>query len=126
MRAVFGFLLFSFMYLFSSSAHADGNKLLNDCNIVVRTMDAGEPPSSGEGVSAGMCLGLMQGITNLNLIYQMKFNNETLFCLPPLGINNGQAARIVVNYLRSKPEELHKNRSFLAIDAFADAFPCRQ
>lgn len=100
----------------------DGNKLLARCNAVIQIMDEGKYLK--DNYNAGICVGLMQGITNLNLHYQAKEKKGALFCLPENGIQNGQAARIVVKYLKGHPEKLQENASFLAIDAFVDAYPC--
>lgn len=104
-------------------ARADGNGLLAECNLVVRAMDNGEMPSTRDGLKVGKCLGLVQGITNLNMVYQVTDRGSALFCLPDDGINNGQAARIVVKYMKENPSELHKEDSLIAIAAFIDAYP---
>ncbi len=56
----------------------------------------------------------MQRMTQTNLAYQSVLNDNAQFCLPAGGITNGQAARIVVKYLRDHPEDLHRNEFVLA------------
>jgi len=46
-----------------------------------------------------------------------------LFCAPD-GVISGQAARIVIKYLRDHPEELHQPDYALTIAALHAAFPC--
>ncbi len=108
----------------SSEVRASGNELLAECNLVIRMMDDGVAPSAREGPKVGRCLGMMQGITSLNMVYQVKDRDSALFCLPSNGISNGQAARIVVKYMRDNPSELHNEQSLVAIAAFIDAYPC--
>lgn len=107
---------------YSSGVLADGNKLLSQCNTAIQILDGDTLPKNA--YIAASCLGLVQGITNLNLLYQVDKTNNTFFCLPAGGINNGQAARIVVKYLKEHPEKLHENESVLAIAAFVEAYPC--
>ena len=113
---------------FSSEVRAsgnDGNELLADCNLVIRMMDDdGVVPSATEALKVGRCLGMMQGITSLNMVYQVKDRDSALFCLPSNGMSAGQAARIVVKYMRDNPRELHNNGSLVVIAALKDAYPC--
>jgi len=102
----------------------DGNRLLAECNLVIRMMDDGVAPSASEGPKVARCLGMMQGITSLNMVYQAKDRDSALFCLPSNGMSVGQAARIVVKYMRDNPSELHNEESLVAIAAFIDAYPC--
>ncbi len=101
----------------------DGNKLLDDCEHVDQ-----QNLSAPDAFSASYCLGLMHGITSTNSAYRYIFEDpismRPLFCGPQDGIPNGEAARIVVKYLRDHPEELQKWGPALAYDALEAAFPC--
>jgi len=88
-------------------------------------MDSDKPDVSLSGEMM-FCAGFMQGITNMNLLYQQVLKSDAQFCLPELGISNGQAARIVVKHLRDYPEELHRNEFVLAIWELNVAFPCKK
>ena len=79
--------------------YADGNELLKRCNLLVEYTDSDSPDIS---LSAEMmfCAGFMQGITNMNLVYQTVLKSDAQFCLPEWGISNSDAARIVVKQLR--------------------------
>lgn len=105
---------------------ADGNELLKQCAPVVALMDdAGNFSSSTrKSHEMGFCVGIAQGITNLNLLYQYA-NMKTLFCLPTGGIQNGQAVRVIVKWLREHPERLHESEGVLAVSAFVDAYRCQ-
>ena len=72
----------------------------------------------------GFCFGLMEGITFSNELYKLRAPGKEFLCLPKGGVTNGQAARVVLRYLRDHPEQLHEKASFLAVLALRDAFPC--
>jgi Rap1a immunity proteins len=113
------------MLLIPSWCHADGNTLLKQCGLLVSFMDGGKPDVASSG-DLMFCAGFMQGIMNMNRLYQRVLKSDAQFCLPEGGIPNGQAARIVVKYLREFPEELHRNEFVLAFWAFQAAFPCKK
>ena len=118
-------ILIVLMLLLPAWCHADGNELLKRCDLLVSYMDSDKPDVSLSGEMM-FCAGFMQGITNMNLLYQQVLKSDAQFCLPELGISNGQAARIVVKHLRDYPEELHRNEFVLAIWALNVAFPCKK
>ena len=106
-------ILIVLMLLVPGWGYADGNRLLKQCGFVVSLMDGPKPKLSTESFGEMMfCMGFLQGITNLNLVYQVGLKSDARFCLPEEGISNGQAARIVVKFLRNYPEELHKKELF--------------
>lgn len=117
---IVGLILFS-----SNMAFGDGNELLSRCNAAINSMDN---PSQlldvTDFMGVGFCTGLLQGMTNLNRVYEIELNKKALFCTPN-GITNGQTARIVVKYLKEHPEKLHENESVLAFLALQEAFPCK-
>jgi len=101
---------------------SDGNKLLSDCGQLIMLLDGQSVDQSGsEGIA--FCLGLLQGLLHMNQLYEHHLKGAALFC-SPTGTTTGQAARIVVKYLRDHPEELHKRNSVLAFIALRNAFPC--
>ena len=112
--------------LLSTSASAkDGYELLQRCeDALIDDKQGLFSMDSSRVFLAGYCLGVMQGITRSNVIYQKL--KQSLFCLPNERITNGQAARVVVKYLREHPEELHEDDTILAVIAFMEAFPCKE
>lgn len=106
-------------------AEDDGNDLLRKCVAAEKAAD-GANQGEREAVDAIDCMSYLQGILDMNMLYQAALNKpkpQTFFCLPT-NIKNGQAARIVVKYLRAHPEQLHRSGAILAVTAFAEAFPC--
>ncbi len=118
-------ILIVLMLLIPAWCHADGNELLKRCGLLVSYVD-GESPDVTLSGEMMFCAGFMQGITNMNLLYQHILKSDAQFCLPEWGISNSHAARIVVKHLRGYPEELHRNEFVLAIWALNVAFPCKK
>ena len=80
------------------------------------------------GIDAGnsmYCFGLIEGVINLNKIYEVSLRKNALFCSPNSNITNGQAARIVVKYMKEHPEVLHEPDFAVTINALIEAFPCK-
>ena len=113
------------MLLIPTWCYADGNELFKRCGLFVSYIDSDEPDVSLSGEMM-FCSGFMQGITNMNLLYQQVLKSDAEFCLPEWGISSSYAARIVVKHLRDHPEELHRNEFVLAIWALRVAFPCKK
>jgi hypothetical protein len=107
----------------TAPAVADGNDLLKQCGVAVAFID-GARIETRDSPNISFCLGFLQGITQTNVLYQQAQKSDAQFCLPTSGITNGQAARIVVKYLRDHPEALHNGEFVLAVWAFKEAFPC--
>jgi hypothetical protein len=123
MKNIVGACLPALALLFPCIAAADGNDLLSKCPAAVNLMD--NRSETDDYLGLGYCLGMMQGMTNLNKVYELRLGEKALFCTPESGIKNGQAARIVVKYLMEHPETLHENESFLAVSALKEAYPCQ-
>ena len=123
MRCIFPLVFALVVALHSNAAVAsDGNRLLQACGDVERFKDGGNSRSNLMGI--GFCFGLMEGITFSNELYKLRAPGKEFLCLPKGGVTNGQAARVVLRYLRDHPEQLHENAFFLAVMALRDAFPC--
>ena len=104
-------------------AFADGNKLLSQCQSAEHFMDTHQVRDAN---AIGFCLGLVQGVRNTMTILDTGLNPSMHTCWPPDGIDNGQAVRIVVQYLKRSPERLHEDEVFLSMLAFRAAFPCKK
>ncbi|MDO8888643.1 MAG: Rap1a/Tai family immunity protein [Hydrogenophaga sp.] len=114
-----------------SAAALDGNKLLTGCTAVVRFLDAGNKGlDDNEMMDSSLCLGMMEGVSHTVLTESFlaeRTQQKSLLatCLPSDGINNGQAARIVVRYLNQNPDKLHLSAAMLTLFAFKNSFPCK-
>ena len=98
-----------------ASTTADGNSLLKECQKAVMLADDGDV-TYGDVAEIASCTGFIHGL--------MAVPN-TFFCIP-VNVSTGQAMRVLVKYLQEHPENLHLAKGKLALDAFADAFPCHR
>lgn len=110
---------------FCANAYAsDGNDLLSDCSAVEAFMDSRDLPE-GAQLSIGLCFGIIEGIKSITRLAEMEGLSTVLnVCFPEASIANGQAARVVLSYLRKNPKDLHIDRSLLVLRAYRDAYPC--
>ena len=113
--------------LFSNTVHAveninNGNGLLEECHQATRT---GDNLSSTEYLLSIFCIGKLQGIAELNAMYQHEYKIKGFFCKSRGQITNTQLARIVVKYLNNHPEQLHLNDTYLTVVALEEAYPCK-
>lgn len=99
-----------------------GETLIEHCNATLKLQDINNPTPEDHAKSVG-CLSYLEGVKHL-LYEQNSFTKQRNICFPETGISNGQAARIVVNFLDENPEKLHEHKLNLALEAFAHAFPC--
>lgn len=117
-------LAFAVLLCASTVASADGNKLLQECQEAERYLDSKEIQNE---LAIGKCLGLLEGVRQTLMI--LEDHPEINICWPKaegrVGIKNGQAVRVVLNYLRRNPAQLNHNQVALAILAFGDAYPCK-
>lgn len=105
--------------LASGSAMAsDGNGLLQQCQALIRSMDDQGPATYADG----QCLGLVQGVTDMLLLYQDQLPQK--FCVPQ-NVTYGQGVRIVVKYLQDHPSFLNNKDTVLVLAAYHDAYGCK-
>lgn len=117
------FLLLAALCLPLGSAIADGNELLSQCQNAEHFMDTGQVRDTN---SIGFCLGMLQGVRNTMTILDQGLSPPMRTCFPSEGIDNGQAVRIVVQYLKRHPEKLHEDEVLLSMLGFRSAFPCKK
>ena len=108
--------------LLAGNAFADGNRLLEQCTNAVNYADGARKIDYEK---LGFCLGFMQGLTNMNQLYEVSLDRKNVLFCTPREVTNGQLARVVVKYLKEHPEDLHLHEATLAIAAFVEAFPCK-
>ncbi len=102
-------------------AYGDGSHLLEQCVEVEKLLDKKEVKDLA---GANYCLGFVLGVRSTMRIF-LEASESDKVCFPESGINNGQATRIVLSYLRKNPMTLHKDEVLLTIRAFAEAYPCK-
>ena len=109
------------------AAHSapDGAQILQGCSAVIRQQE-GKDLSPDETFAALFCLGYVSGVTDMVGLFPPQKNGRKLICVPPSGISNDQAIRIVVKWLSSNPETLHQIARTEIFLALAKAFPCAE
>jgi len=109
------------LLLASMTAHADGNKLLEQCHSAELFIDSKNITNEFD---VGSCIGLIMGVRNTMVL--MEKQSSIKVCWPQNGITNKQAIRIVLAYLRKNPEKLHVDETALVMVAYLDAYPCNK
>ena len=108
-----------------SYASTDGNSLQTGCNAAIRYWDLPDSLSSGDYVSSAMCVGLVRGVMDASIGYELSVKPR-LLCIPPNTVTTSQAVRIVAKHLNDHPEKLHLPDTPLIIEALKAAFPCKE
>lgn len=105
----------------------DGNWLIEVCQDALNSMETKDVRYE---LTTGYCLGYVGGVRD-SLLWQnvLKDNvhlpDRLTVCYPNAKITNGQAVRIVVDYLKRNPAILHHPAFILTINAFQEAYPCK-
>lgn len=108
--------------LFPMAAFADGNQLLDRCQAAEHFLNTKQ---SRDEASAAYCFGLMEGVRNTMIaLNEFLEPRARMVCWPSNGIDNAQAARITLKYLRENPNKLHVDSVVLTMLSFKAAFPC--
>lgn len=88
-----------------AGAFQTGNSLHGDC------LDQPAGPT-------GACVAYLAGV-----IDGMWWGKPNTICFPD-GVTQGQAAAVIVKYMRENPERMHLSAPVLVADALMPAFPC--
>lgn len=116
--------------VFASQAQAEdgkdnntGSALLKWCSAVERFGEGNKRGGWEEDADFYHCIAYIDGVEDMWQWSLLAQGKSMPVCIPE-GVTRGQAARIVVAYLRRNPEMLHLNGSLLVVGAYADAYPC--
>ncbi len=107
---------------FSVETMADGNYLLQRCQLAVKAV--GNPGMSKQRAAISYCFGLLQGVREVNRLYENKHGNDAYFCLGSQHLSHSETARLAVEYSQQHPQRLHQNESVLAVQALRQSYPC--
>jgi hypothetical protein len=117
--------LLIFPTLTNGGEEKTGNDLLNGCISIINVSE-GVRVSDDDSISAIAWAGYLSGFADsYSITSKVEGKPTTLFCYPPQGIASVQAARIIAQYLRENPVELHQSSRVCALNALSYAFPCR-
>ncbi|WP_439672890.1 Rap1a/Tai family immunity protein (plasmid) [Cupriavidus necator] len=106
-----------------SASTITGGDLLRMCGATVKHQD-GVEISAQESSEAIWCIGYVNGFLDAVGMTPPKFQGKQAICLPPSGITNDQAIRLLVKWLREHPEGLHQSGRMEALIALSKTFPC--
>ena len=110
------------LLLASSLSHADGSALLQRCHTAeVGLAEANE----SQRTAIAYCYGLLQGVRELNALYEKQHPNAAYFCLGEHALSHAEAAALVVQYLQQNPPAQRQNATVAAVRALRDRYPCR-
>ncbi len=104
-------------------AYADGHYLLSRCQNALKIVQ--NPTKYSSRTDMAYCYGLLQGVREMNQLYQLKLKQSAYFCLDDQYLGHRESAELVVNFLRKHPEKLNKNETALVVQAFRDMYPCQ-
>lgn len=111
------------------SDFSSGNFFLGICATAVDLTDIQKTkPTLKTAFQAGVCSGFLEGVDQMKYLYEgspFLFKRSDLwFYCKPAAVTNGQRNLVFLTYLRKHPEELHKEGVVLAVESFAEAWPC--
>ena len=84
-------------------------------------------PTPTQQTKAALCQGYVVGFKDaiyVRQIYDEKNGIRPDICLPKNNINNAQATKIVIKYIKDHPESQSLPQAGLVFNAFYYAFPC--
>ncbi|WP_418512175.1 Rap1a/Tai family immunity protein [Corallibacter sp.] len=105
----------------SGSILADGNKLLDQCQVAMHIMNGQSEYDRIDAMKFGLCVGFASGVKSTLMVLPSSVE----ICWPKEGITNGQATRILYKYLKDNPQKLHENETLLAMLSMSEAFACK-
>lgn len=115
-------ILIIIMTLGPTTAFSDGNYLLYRCKNALKIAE--KPGKYTSRADMAYCYGLLQGVRELNQLYELKLEQGAYFCLDTQQLGHRESAQIVIDYLERNPEALSKNETALAVQAFRTKYPC--
>jgi len=107
----------------------DGNALLRKCTTALRSFET-QQGDVNAWFAAGWCVGYALGFGDGHMIGTdpaMPADLKATFAYCGMGTRRiavEQSVRILVQWLRTHPQQLDLPRSYVIAWAFADAFPC--
>ncbi|MBU4525205.1 MAG: hypothetical protein KUA37_07130 [Desulfomicrobium sp.] len=113
------------IFSFSSNALAErtGNELLRGCNAIIADIEK-KDMSVDEVTISIFWTGYIAGYLDSSVLYE-TLTKTGAYCIPEKGVEGGQAAMIIANFLKNNPNQLHESARFCIFMALADAFKCK-
>lgn len=120
--AILGAVLTSYpsLHAYASSPYKDGNLLLKECNNGIRFQEEQDMALLHD---ASVCMETVTTIVRQEMASSLIKEVPQVFC-PPSDSQIGQHVRVIVNYLKASPKNLHLDGVVLANYALSEAYPC--
>ena len=125
--------------LYAAEQAPSGNDVLRDCSLALdmtkedymrEVLGKNRPlPSKALQIQAAQCLNYVIGFKDalyVSQLFQEKNESVPLTCLPENNLNNGQALRTVIKYLRDNPQLLDRPQAAVVFNAFYYGYPCKK
>ena len=122
---------------FADERNPTGKDILVDCSLAIEMgqdtyitnliKEAKPLPSKAQQTKAIQCMSYVVGFKDAiyaRQLYDQKNSIKPMVCLPENNINNGQAVRIVIKYIKDHPELQNFPQAGIVFNAFYYAFPC--
>jgi hypothetical protein len=107
--------------LWSRQSHAEDLVSGNDFLPACKTELNGPADNTAHVHDAGICNGVIKGLMTVADVLPPSLR----FCIPD-GMTIAPAIGVTVAYLEAKPERRNESFVLLALEAFADAWPCKR
>jgi hypothetical protein len=107
--------------LWSQQSRAEDLVSGNDFLPACKTELNGPADNIGHVHDAGICNGVIKGLMTVADVLPPTLR----FCIPD-GMTIAPAIGVTVAYLEAKPERRNESFVLLALEAFADAWPCKK
>ena len=122
------FILVLTSILFSSMAFSSdtGKELYERCSIAGKVLNGDENilNNSDNAVNFGVCLGVLVSIRDMNIFLKTS-GDKHFFCPPQVGITNGEAVQIFMQYVDKNPGIKRLAQTGVVLHAFKEKFPCK-
>ena len=74
---------------------------------------------------ASFCPGYLQGLQQMHSVVIGVHKSSPLYCEPTITGNYDQLERVVIKWLKSNPEQLHRDARVLVTRALKEVFACQ-
>jgi Rap1a immunity proteins len=107
----------------------DGMRLLHECQLAIRTSDGGQRLTPDEDAASSHCIGYIQGVVDTNALWDAidkrdHHTNRPHYCVAP-NVSLEQIIRVVVEWAKTHPQDLHEPGWVSIQGSLLNAFPCK-
>jgi Rap1a immunity proteins len=113
-------------FLITGLAHAEGDEDVSSANYVMAgCREFVDTLNTSRATRLPLQFGYCSGIVHAIALISLSQPGSMKICLPR-SVNRGQLVRVVTKYIDERPERLHEQFVFLAIEALRTAWPCKR